>query len=171
MEMLGRVLGLSQQKYKSITLDSAELSGVSVVLTSAAQKILFSYKQLNGKYEAGGMLFGRFDGNKVNVESVSTPSRHDKRFPTAFAWHKNSANRVIHSFHKKGQHYLGDWHTHPYSMPSPSEEDISSIRSTFNESSHQLNFFILFILSNSDLKNSYAALTDGKREYRLYVKL
>ena len=170
METLGRVLGLSLQKYSPITLDSAELPGVSVVLTTSAQKILSSYKQRHGKYEAGGMLFGSFDGGMVTVEGVSIPGRRDKRSPTAFAWHKDTANRLIKRFHKQGLHYLGDWHTHPCSKPSPSQEDRDSIRSTFNESSHQLNFFILFILGNSDIKNSYVALTDGKREFCLHAK-
>ncbi|EIE1264025.1 Mov34/MPN/PAD-1 family protein [Vibrio parahaemolyticus] len=167
MEHLKKGLTLSPSK-----LDDMVFVGAGITLTiqtSACQKFL-RYQQPLGRNEAGGMLFGSINGSAVNVEDISTPSILDKRSPIGFRWHRESANETIIKFSKKGLHYLGDWHSHPQSKPEPSHSDIESIRSTYNDSVHELNYFILFILSNGDIQSSYVALSNGKKEYQLTLR-
>lgn len=82
--------------------------------------------------EAGGLLLGRYilDSDDLVVDDLSTPVRGDTRARTRFirskrhqrfvdeAWAKSNGTRV----------YLGEWHTHPEAIPSPSFEDLRSWR-------------------------------------------
>ncbi|WP_185972756.1 Mov34/MPN/PAD-1 family protein [Shewanella hanedai] len=141
--------------------------GIELIFSFKAIEQFEKFKQNLTQNEAGGMLFGSFKGNQVIVEEISTPSNGDKRALFSFIWEKKAANRVIKEQYSKGLHYLGDWHTHPEVFPEPSGSDIESIRSTFNSSKHELKFFILFILSNSEVVKSHVVLTDGSKEYKL----
>jgi integrative and conjugative element protein (TIGR02256 family) len=168
MEHLMRGIKLSPSKCEEIVFIGA---GVTLTILDTAHRKLLKYKQSLGRHEAGGMLFGSFAGSKVIVEDISTPSLMDKRSPNGYIWHKESANKTIKQFSRNGLHYLGDWHSHPQCNPIPSLSDTHSIRSTFNKSIHELNYFILFILSNEDIKKSYIALCDGKKENRLLSQM
>ncbi|MCU8496508.1 Mov34/MPN/PAD-1 family protein [Vibrio vulnificus] len=148
---------------------SHQLRGLKVVLTEEVAKALCGHFQKRSDRESGGMLFGTFKNGLVEIQSISEPNFFDRRAKTRFVLHKGKANKTIERFHKKGLHYLGDWHTHSEESPNPSREDINTIRSTFNESSHQLRFFIIMILSNKSLDNSYLSLTNGHREFLFNV--
>lgn len=47
--------------------------------------------------------------------------------------------------HRRGFHFIGDWHTHPERVPHPSQSDVRSIREAFRQSKHHLNGFLLLI--------------------------
>jgi len=154
----------------SVEFTSLSLHGLSVNFSENAINQLYQHKQTGKKDEAGGFLFGEIDSGVVTVLSVSSPSSADKRSRFGFSWNKREANKTIQERFKKGLHYLGDWHTHPCCNPTPSWDDTQSIRSTFLESEHQLNYFIMLILGTAGIEQSYVALTDGKKEYRFNAK-
>jgi integrative and conjugative element protein (TIGR02256 family) len=52
----------------------------------------------------------------------------------------------IESLHKDGYHYIGDWHTHPESVPTPSNTDLVNILECYNQSKHDLRYFIMVIV-------------------------
>ncbi|MBH0038215.1 Mov34/MPN/PAD-1 family protein [Pseudoalteromonas sp. SWN166] len=153
-----------------IEFTSLSLGGLSVCFSRNSINQLHHFKQTGNKDEAGGFLFGEISSNVVTVLSVSSPSRADKRSRFGFSWNKSEANRTIQKNFKNGLHYLGDWHTHPCSNPNPSNEDTQAIRSTFLDSKHQLNYFIMVILGTAGILQSYVALTDGNKEYRFNAK-
>ncbi|WP_394388468.1 Mov34/MPN/PAD-1 family protein [Shewanella woodyi] len=149
---------------------SLSLDGLSMYFSEKAISQLHQYKQTGNRNEAGGFLFGEIRSGVVTIQSVSKPSRADKRSRFGFSWDKREANKTIQENFKNGLHYLGDWHTHPCGKPEPSSDDTQAIRSTFLDSEHQLNYFIMLILGTTGIKQSYVALTDGKKEYRFNVK-
>jgi integrative and conjugative element protein (TIGR02256 family) len=51
----------------------------------------------------------------------------------------------INTVHSEGLHFIGDWHTHPESIPRASLSDVRSIRRAFEQSKHHLNGFVLLI--------------------------
>ncbi|QOI95897.1 Mov34/MPN/PAD-1 family protein [Aeromonas salmonicida] len=148
---------------------SDELEGLNVTFTATAVQIMGCYQQKPRMNEAGGMLFGSFDGPNVIVRCVSTPSPKDIRTRTRFKPNLNEANKTILKMRNLGLHYLGDWHTHSERRPTPSRDDMQSIQRAYNQDVHNLRFMILFILSNQDPKLSYCSLSDGRREYLLDV--
>lgn len=160
----------SSNQVTPIEFTSLSLDGLSMYFSEKAISQLHKYKQTGNRDEAGGFLFGEIRSGVVTIQSASSPSRADKRSRFGFSWDKREANKTIQENFKNGLHYLGDWHTHPSSKPTPSRDDTQAIRSTFLDSEHQLNYFIMFILGTSGIKHSYVALTDGKKEYRFNVK-
>ncbi|ELA8193720.1 TPA: Mov34/MPN/PAD-1 family protein [Vibrio alginolyticus] len=148
---------------------SSELKGINITFSTAAVQIMSRYQQKPGMNEAGGMLFGSFNGPNVTVRCASIPSPKDICTRTRFKPNLIEANKTIQKMHNLNLHYLGDWHTHSERKPVPSMSDSQSIQRAFNKDVHDLRFIILFILSNQAPKLSYCALSDGKREYTLDV--
>ncbi|BDM63449.1 hypothetical protein NFHSH190041_09010 [Shewanella sp. NFH-SH190041] len=160
----------SSSQTAPIEFTSLSFTGLSVQFSENAIAELYKYKQTGNKTEAGGFLFGKICTGVVTVLSASSPSRADKRSRFGFSWNKREANKTIQKHFKNGLHYLGDWHTHPCGNPTPSWDDTQAIRSTFLDSEHQLNYFIMLILGTTGIEQSYVALTDGKKEYRFNAK-
>ncbi|WP_104047656.1 Mov34/MPN/PAD-1 family protein [Vibrio jasicida] len=160
----------SSNQMMPVQFTSQSLDGLSVYFSEKAVNQLHHHKQTGSRNEAGGFLFGEIQSGVVTIQVVSTPSKADKRSRYGFSWNKHEANKTIQENFKKGLHYLGDWHTHPCSQPTPSLDDTQAIRSTFLDSQHQLNYFIMLILGTKGIEQSYLALTDGKKEYRFDVK-
>lgn len=77
--------------------------------------------------EAGGVLFGRhlLDSHDIVVDDVSTPQSSDRRSRYSFfrsAKHEQLARQRWEE-QKSTSAYLGLWHTHPETDPSPSSVD------------------------------------------------
>lgn len=96
--------------------------------------------------EAGGQLFCRFVGATVFIERATNPGGEDKRNRYSFWPSRKKEQREIDDLFACGQHYIGDWHTHPQTAAMPSSEDIRKIRSIFGESEHILKFMVLVIV-------------------------
>jgi integrative and conjugative element protein (TIGR02256 family) len=108
-------------------------SGGRLKITDTAWVKMVSLRQDTlRKKEAGGLLLGRqiLESDDLVIDDVSTPVRGDTRARMRFvrskrhqrfvdeAWAKSNGTRV----------YLGEWHTHPEGVPSPSSEDLRSWR-------------------------------------------
>ena len=102
---------------------------------------------------------------------ISSPSNSDISRRFQFIPNKRSAQAIIDKNFENNYHYIGDWHTHPESCPSPSTQDLKTIKSLFIESKHDLTFLVILILCQSnDFKNSYVAFANERMVYRCEVK-
>ena len=87
---------------------------------------MFKYKQLRWTdKEAGGILIGRIleEDNNIIIDDVSEPMPTDKRKRTRFSRKPDGHQEYMnYAFEReKGRcFYLGEWHTHPQSIPVPS---------------------------------------------------
>ena len=54
----------------------------------------------------------------------------------------------IDEMHKAGLHFVGDWHTHPEEIPTPSSSDIRTIKEAVAKSKHHLHGFVLIIVGS-----------------------
>lgn len=81
--------------------------------------------------EAGGILLGLRRGDHVHVRGLTQPGPDDRRSRTSFhrarAFHQEQA---LQQWRASGgmTDYLGEWHTHPESAPTPSGTDIAEWR-------------------------------------------
>ena len=77
--------------------------------------------------EAGGILLGRRRGAHFEILDATVPTKFDTRTRTFFKRsekiHSDIAKRMWSQ--SKGQiSYIGEWHSHPEVVPSPSSVDI-----------------------------------------------
>lgn len=129
---------------------------IAFPIAASGQRLIFSavvldhfaqHRQLRWwQREAGGQLFIRFDMPDIVVEEATGPRRTDWRTRSTYRPNRRAEQREIVSRHTRGLHYVGDWHTHPEPIPSPSCDDESSMRDLVMRSKHALNGFVLVIV-------------------------
>lgn len=144
-------------------------SGQTLILSDTVVKRLKRYRQMhNRQREAGGQLFARFDGPRIFVEEATGPRRSDRRTRTSYTPSRFAEQREINSRYKRGLHYIGDWHTHPEEIPSPSMIDVRSIDDCVAKSEHSLNGFILIVVGTAEPPDGFhTALHDGVQAIEL----
>lgn len=83
--------------------------------------------QSDNATEAGGILLGHVRGKHLEVLEASEPSRQDRRlryfFERMIHGHKSLADRRWQETDGLVR-YIGEWHTHPQEVPSPSHIDL-----------------------------------------------
>src|ERR1035437_7445394 len=93
---------------------------------------LQKYKQDNKKkHEAGGILLGQIEGKNIYVMKISTPNNFDKSSRYSFERNKDIAQIIIdYEFaNSNGKTiYIGEWHTHPENIPTPSSVDVNMLK-------------------------------------------
>lgn len=138
-------------------------SGQVLVLDKPTLRRMHRYRQVSrNALEAGGQLFARFEHGRVFVSEATGPRRRDVRTRTSYVPDRVSEQREIDARHKKGLHYVGDWHTHPEREPQPSGRDFESIKDCFLKSRHHLNAFVFVVVGTSDdLNGMHVSLHDG----------
>lgn len=156
---------------RSVISYSTTASAQTIVLTDAVLGRFNRHRQTAiTSPEAGGQLFARFDGNIIRIERASGPRPSDRRRPTSFVPDRKAERREIRRSFKKGLHYVGDWHTHPESHPSPSKTDLLSFRDMYRKSLHKLASFLMVIVGTAPGEDGlYVALCNDHAVHRLSV--
>ncbi|MNR09669.1 hypothetical protein D3C85_1258830 [compost metagenome] len=84
--------------------------------------------QSNFGTEAGGILLGHVRGKHLEVLEASEPTQQDRRlryfFERMIYGHKSLADRRWQESNGLVR-YIGEWHTHPQEIPSPSNIDLT----------------------------------------------
>lgn len=96
------------------------------------------------KTEAGGLLIGYRRSNHFEITHITTPKLFDVRQKFLFERRDNTHIRILKKLKKtnKDISYLGEWHTHPEEIPSPSNIDLSQWQTCKNNSTNVLLFII-----------------------------
>ena len=79
--------------------------------------------------EAGGLVLGRLveSSTDVIVDEISTPVSSDRWSRFNFCRGKKTAQRKVDKAWAESSGtriYLGEWHTHPEDVPTPSDHDL-----------------------------------------------
>lgn len=122
-----------------------------LVIGCAAMTAMWSYRQIQpDDTEAGGVLLGRYiDGtDEIVVDAATTPQRGDRRTHSRFYRGRRTHQELIDAAWNESNGattYLGEWHTHPESIPAPSIIDRAgwSKKLIFDVFSDALLFVIL----------------------------
>lgn len=118
-----------------------------ITLSAAAVVHMLEYRQLRaGDNEAGGQLFARLSAGRVDIEIATGPHHADLRSRFYFAPSRINERREIQELHRRGLHYVGDWHTHPQEVPLPSGLDLHNIREIFSQSHHAYAGILMVIV-------------------------
>lgn len=103
-------------------------NGGRVKIPTRIQETIFKHKQTKCWHaESGGVIVGRFINEADYIfDDVTTPSIYDVRSRFKFfrrsEIHQDFVNNVW-SRSGGGVNYLGEWHTHPEMIPTPSFTD------------------------------------------------
>jgi integrative and conjugative element protein (TIGR02256 family) len=101
------------------------------------------------KTELGGQLFAVLDTGEIHIVKATGPNPIDKRGWSWFRPDLRTQNSEIKKLYQDGLHYVGDWHTHPESTPTPSSLDLTSMEDCFRKSRHELKAFLLVIVGRT----------------------
>lgn len=146
----------------------SELPGGNyLVISNKALNKMYQLRQVQPhQHEAGGLLIGSMhsnDGGTVNpyhpphiyIHDVTTPLPLDKSGRTTFLrcdpGHLEKVENCKNSF------YLGEWHTHPESTPSPSTIDLNEAQSKLKG-----KVGLLIIIG---IEKNWLAYWDGNKTY------
>ncbi len=137
--------------------------------------IFEKYKQEGiNKKESGGVLSGFYlDDYSYRITDASEPSKLDKSSKFSFNRAKESAQEFINNLFKKSKGkkiYLGEWHTHPEDIPTPSYIDIKSIKQQIRTVNLNTTKIFLIIIGR---KKSYVGLynDNGKLIAERYISI
>jgi integrative and conjugative element protein (TIGR02256 family) len=133
---------------------------ISYEIAQSDQRLVFSgeamaqfsrWRQIGiGAAEAGGQLFAREDGDIVRVMEATAPRAGDRRWRFGFQPDRAAERAEILQRHSHGLHFVGDWHTHPEDIPTPSARDVQSTVDMFMRSTHHLNWMLLVIVGRRE---------------------
>jgi integrative and conjugative element protein (TIGR02256 family) len=148
-----------------------EKDGPSVILTKPVIETITLYRQLSKKdKEAGGQLFAIFEDYNTIIIEATEPKMFDKRSRYSFVPSRFIQKIEIKSRHKVMKHFVGDWHSHPEPIPTPSDLDLNSMADCFRKSRHELLSFVMIITGTAEPpKGLFVCLVngDGVRKLKL----
>lgn len=145
------------------------ISNYDLHLHIQPKKILEKFTQYKSTDpEAGGIILGKIIDNQINILKLSIPTSLDNSSRTNFERNKLSAQIILdYEFHNSNGQlvYLGEWHTHPESNPTPSKTDLQMLTRQFKNNCLNTDFLILLI---KGIKSLYIRVikADGYQEIK-----
>jgi integrative and conjugative element protein (TIGR02256 family) len=125
--LMGKCAEIEGVEPPSLVFANPLVEGGLVLFESAALAVIARHRQLKaGLPESGGILLGCRRGPHLHVIHATQSGSADRATRVSFVrrdpCHQAQALRIW----KGSRHtvdYLGEWHTHPEGMPSPSSTD------------------------------------------------
>jgi integrative and conjugative element protein (TIGR02256 family) len=118
--------------------------------------------------EAGGQLFANLAPGLISIAIATGPRPTDRRTPFSYVPDREAEHREIAEMRPGGWHYVGDWHTHPQAVPSPSGRDLRTVISTVQKSQLVLAGVLMVIVGSSAFPSGlYVGVSDGEGLYSL----
>jgi len=131
-----------------------EKQGVKVRIPKTIIEELNSYKQVDvHAVESAGLLIGYNRGDVYTINRITCPQEKDTQKRSYFKLDHASHQKVVDECHASSDGilgYIGTWHTHPQSVPSPSTIDLKDWMSHKTENYDRQLFFL--ILGVNELK-------------------
>lgn len=146
---------------------------LSISLSNEVISVFKKYIQNDAKKpESGGIITGKVYEKLVKVLSCSEPTVLDQRSRYNFSRSYKSAQKYINKKFNdsKGEEiYLGEWHTHPEDIPTPSIPDIKSFNQTLHK--NRLNSSIHFMIIVGRIAIYIGVYIDRKFNRKLIINL
>jgi integrative and conjugative element protein (TIGR02256 family) len=120
-------------------------------------RALEGYRQLeHTSPESGGVLLGRIipPEDDLIVDLAAPPDQRDRRSRTYFFRRRKAAQDLVTTYWKMSNgatNYLGEWHTHPESTPTPSCIDKKSWRRTTRKARYHTPVLVFLIVGTKDV--------------------
>lgn len=140
-----------------------------IVITDAVLEHFAHSRQIGRQLsETGGQLFAIFSTKQILLARVTGPRKTCLFRRFSFLPSRRQEIKEIRLLFKDGYHYVGDWHTHPEPIPTPSRDDIQSMSECYKQSRHELRGFLLIIVGQAMLPDClWIGIIDEKSVRRL----
>ena len=125
--------------------------GTRLEVSIAAWSIMEGFIQhASDATEAGGVLLGRhlLGGSAIVVDAVTTPMAGDRRSRTRFHRAQRRHQAAIDAAWAASEGtctYVGEWHTHPEPVPTPSAVDWSDWHRRLNQDRYTEPLFFIIL--------------------------
>lgn len=143
---------------------------LEVIFSPEVERFLLDLKGTHDyKHETGGILAGVLDsGSTITITDVTTPQPKDIcqrfRFRRSGVGHQTIMDQLWEESGYRKM-YLGEWHTHRESIPSPSRVDISGWKSIAKK--RQNSPWMLFLILGQQSMRIWTADTGAIKELSL----
>lgn len=138
------------------------IEGKELVFIERVKKIFNYFRQdSKDKKESGGILLGQINKDSILITRASIPNKKDKADRYNFVRDKTMSQLIIDYEYANSDGrtlYLGEWHTHPADIASPSGDDRLMIHEQFSKNKIHTDFLLLVIMG---LKNDYISIYNG----------
>lgn len=126
--------------------ENASVSSAILIAEGALQRINADAARFRGRSERGGILLGLRRGSHVEVNEATLPTRWDRG--SMFTFRRSAAGHQAVALRRwrTSQHtvdWVGEWHSHPERLPSPSSIDLRSWRDITRHRAAPMIFVIL----------------------------
>ena len=139
------------------TLIFQKQDGGKLKITNNVLEQFRLFRQIEqGEHEAGGLLLGRYiiNSNDTIIDLISTPQLNDVSSPVKFIKNKDEHQAIVDEAWEKSCgtcNFLGEWHTHPEKIPSPSIIDIKNWKSIISKAVFESNSLYFLIIGSSQI--------------------
>jgi integrative and conjugative element protein (TIGR02256 family) len=119
---------------------------------------MLSFQQHNqNELEAGGMLIGRYllGCDDIVVDQVTVPMDGDVRERCFFQKNTINHQRILESLWEQSKgtaNYIGEWHTHPETIPNPSGHDFNQWRKVLKETKTDQSTIFFIIIGTANIR-------------------
>jgi len=128
-----------------------------ILITETVFNIFYRFRQVDKKdHEKGGVVIGQISksNSDILICRASIATNYDRSDMYYFHRDKQAAQQIIdyEYFNSDGKNtYLGEWHTHPSTTADPSRQDLSMIKTQFQENELKIDFILMFIIGQQEL--------------------
>ena len=147
-------------KKQRTTSEDIETTEYSIEIKEEVLEQLREYTQTEGCELCGVLTGSQIDDKTFRISKVSPPCVASNS-RCGCVRDAQKGNAFIVQDYEQSEHtrvYIGEWHTHPESHPSPSPTDISSIVSNYHTSSLVLPILVMVIVGTESL---YVSVYEG----------
>lgn len=132
---------------QNLTIAARSVTNPRVLISNSAFDSIAAYAaKIGGRHEVGGLLLGHRRGDDLEIVDATFPSRLDRSTRTSYV-RRDPSHQLIMTKRWVASRFrtdwVGEWHTHPESNPSPSMTDVSTWRRQVKGRSTQMSYLIL----------------------------
>lgn len=142
------------------------MNSLNIILPDASQSLIFEASALQtfedarqlaeADKEIGGMLLARISESEVRIVKATKAEKRASISRFLFKPSLSRKRKIVKEAFAVGLHFVGEWHTHPETDPTPSSIDLDSMRDSFRRSKHELNRFLMVIVGNRKKRLSFS---------------
>ena len=158
------------------TFSSEVFHGYHISLSLRAKKAIESEMRSNArsgsvKNETGGLLLGEIDDSlqAISIDVATGPPPDSEKSPELFLCGIEGTEQLCrHHAERTGNstRFVGVWHTHPVSMPKPSDVDVDAMRNILHLQAQTPRHVVMLIIGHAATKPEWRFHLFRKKDFR-----